>query len=248
MNASKFSKKRIVISGATGGIGSAIARELASNGASLVLLDKEIAVLEKLNLELQSISSVAHQLIQVDFSDQSSVTNALSKISKNGLPLTGLANVAGTAIDSPFILTTLDSINTTMNVNFTSAILLSQKVSRIMAKLAGGSIVNISSITGIDGNVGQLAYGASKAALINSTITMAKELGGSGIRVNSVAPGIIATQMTLGLEPQVLENLKQRPHMGRLGSPEEVATVVSWLLSDNSSYVTGQTIRVDGCI
>lgn len=248
MSLKTFTQQRIVVTGAAGGIGAAVARELANEGASLILLDRDLAPLEQLTAELKNISEVNHQIIQVDFSEPTSIREALSKINKNDVPLTGLVNVAGIAIDAPFILTTADSINRTMDINYTAAILVSQKVSRIMARQSFGSIVNISSITGIDGNVGQLAYGASKAALINSTITMANELGSSGIRVNSVAPGIISTQMTLSLEPQVLNKLEQRPHMGRLGTPEEVATVVAWLLSDSSSYVTGQTIRVDGCI
>lgn len=243
-----FSGQRILVTGATGGIGAAVVKRLATEGATLILLDRSMELLIGLGSELQTRSNSEPQLIEVDFADEGDLTRALRELSHKGLPLTGLVNVAGIALDAPFALTSLESLSESFQVNYTAAIRISQKVSRIMARHGKGSIVNISSITGIDGNVGQLAYGASKAALINSTIIMAQELGQSGVRVNSIAPGIIATQMTLGLSATALNDLASRPHMGRLGEPSEIASVVSWLLSDFSSYVTGQTIRVDGCI
>lgn len=241
-------ESRVVVTGASGGIGEAIAERLARDGFNLILIDRSQSKLEELQHRLSSASNLGHQLIEADFSDGPSFSKCLEQISHRGIPIRGLVNVAGVNLDAPFLLTSEQSIEKTFRINYTTAIRMAQHVSRMMARAGGGSIVNISSITGLIGNRGQLAYGASKAALINSTITMSMELGDQNIRVNAVAPGVISTEMTLQLPEEVKEELARRPFMGRLGNPSEIASVVSWLLSDNSSYVTGETIRVDGCI
>lgn len=244
-----FSGNRIVLTGATGGIGSAVAERLASEGASLTLIDRQIESLEKLCELLSSNHEGNFDFVACDFLDNSSVKDAISSITHKGETVVGLVNIAGVAIDAPLHMVSEKNLEETLMINLTVPILFTQQVSRVMIRQkTAGSIVNISSITGIDGNPGQLAYGASKAALINATLTMALELGENQIRVNAIAPGVIETEMTLGLPEVILQKLSSKPFLGRLGKPEEIASVVSWLLSEKASYVTGQTLRVDGCV
>jgi len=117
-----------------------------------------------------------------------------------------------------------------------------------MLKQGKGSVINVSSISAIDGNIGQLSYSASKGAIISATITMAQELGPKGIRVNAIAPGVIQTAMTAGLPHEALTRLLSRSNLDRVGLPSEVANVIMYLASDMSSFVTGQIIRIDGGI
>jgi 3-oxoacyl-[acyl-carrier protein] reductase len=132
------------------------------------------------------------------------------------------------------------------NINFFSQIVFTQYIVKIMLKYGGGSITNISSISAIDGNQGQLAYSASKAAWIAATKTMSLELGPQGIRVNAIAPGVIATAMTENLSEEVISRQMTKCDLKRLGTPEEVAQAIAYLASDLSSFVTGQIIRIDG--
>ncbi len=145
-------------------------------------------------------------------------------------------------------MTTMASMRRVFEINFFSQMLVSQYVSKLMVRQKSGTIINVSSITAIDGNVGQTSYSASKAALIGATKTLASELAEYNIRVNAIAPGIIQTDMTAAIPAQTFEKLCSRIPMGRAGLPSEVAGVMLFLASDLSSYVTGQVLRIDGGI
>ena len=238
----------VVLTGATGGIGRETCLVLAREGYDLLLIDKDVDSLESLSIELRESFSVAAKTITCNFAEDVSLRECVSQIRPMTNSIVGLVNVAGIALDAPFHMTSTESIELSYRINFLSAVKLTQRVTRIMAKTGGGSVVNVSSITAQDGNEGQLAYGASKAAVINFTKTASIELGSSGIRVNAVCPGIIATNMTLSLPQTQLAKLASRPFLGRLGQPSEVAQVILFLLSEKSSYITGQSIRVDGCV
>jgi 3-oxoacyl-[acyl-carrier protein] reductase len=157
-------------------------------------------------------------------------------------------NIAGMTEDSLFPMTTMPSMKKVFEINFFSQMLISQYVSKLMIRQKSGAIINVASITALDGNPGQISYGSSKAALIGATKTLASELAEHNIRVNAVAPGVIKTDMTSALSESALQKLASRIPMGRLGLPCEVAGVLLFLASDHSSYVTGQTIRIDGGI
>lgn len=164
------------------------------------------------------------------------------------MPVDGLVNIAGMVHNGLFHMTTIDAMKEVFEVNFFSQILITQYISKIMMKNKSGSIVNISSIAGMDGNQGQIAYSSSKAALIGATKTLSIELGQYGIRVNSIAPGVIMTDMTKALPQEKFDALVQKAKIPRAGLPEEVANVLLYLISDASKYVTGQVLRVDGGI
>jgi 3-oxoacyl-[acyl-carrier protein] reductase len=145
-------------------------------------------------------------------------------------------------------MTTMEQMKKVFEVNFFSQMLLTQYITKIMMRNKAGSVINISSISAIDGNPGQLAYTASKAAIIGATKTLSAELAGYGIRVNAIAPGVIDTEMTKKMPPEVLKRLMAKSDLKHLGLPSEVAGVILFLASDMSSYVTGQVLRVDGGI
>lgn len=235
----------VIVAGAAGGIGQAVVRQFPSDPVIAIDLTTEMA--EK---SLAAIGRPADGTFTValgcDLANSSEVSSLIKSIGQRAKRIETLVNCAGIARDSSCQMVTVADLNKIMQVNFVASIQLAQFASRVMSRARRGSIVNIASVTGIFGNQGQLAYGASKSALINATMTMSMELGPLGIRVNAVAPGVIDTSMTQSLNPNELDDLKRRVAMGRLGHPDEVAKVVRWLCSDNASYVTGQTICVDG--
>ena len=150
--------------------------------------------------------------------------------------------------DSLFHMTTLETMKAVFEVNFFSQMLITQYVTKLMARRHSGSVIFVSSVTAIDGNRGQLSYSASKAALLGATKTLAAELAESGIRVNAIAPGVVQTDMIAAIPEKAIEVLRARIPMRRMGLPEEVARVMLFLASDLSSYVTGQVLRIDGGI
>ena len=239
------SKGYVVVGGAAGGIGRAVVRRFAAS--PLIVIDQTVALAEEaLEEARRQAGSVEGHALACDFADPIAVKTMLRSLVGLAKRIDVLINCTGIARDAPTQMVTVDDLQQVMQVNFTSAVQLAQVCSRVMTRAGRGSIVNIASVTGIYGNLGQVAYGASKAAVINATQTMSMELAPFGIRVNAVAPGVIDTPMTRSLNEETLRQLRTRIAMGRLGTPDEVASVVSWLSSDRASYVTGQTICVDG--
>ena len=145
-------------------------------------------------------------------------------------------------------MSTIDQIHHTLEVNFIAPYLFTQYIVKLMLKNKSGSIINIASSAGLDGNSGRSIYGASKAAVICATKALAEELGDKGIRANSVAPGITQTDMLSSMTEEVINETVMGTDMKRPGKPEDIANAVLFLASDLSSYITGQVLRVDGCM
>lgn len=236
-----------VITGCLQGIGRATMRLFAEEGADIIAcVYKEDERFSSEVEQLQQAYGVTITQLCFDMSNPDEVNNAVKDIRKLKVPVNSVINIAGITRDAIIPMVTMGQMTETFQVNYFSQMMLSQGLSRIMTKGGGGSIVFTSSITGTDGNVGQLAYGGSKAALISSVKTMAKELGPKGVRVNAVAPGTIRTPMTDAVNDELIQERVSSLALGRIGEPEEVAKVFLYLASNLSSYVTGQVIRIDG--
>lgn len=242
--------KNIIITGCQQGIGLATMESAAMEGANIFACcqtEKE-EFLEKAN-ELENNYGVKIIPIYFDLSDTDSIKEAVKAIQKEKLPIHGLANIAGMTSDALFSMITQSQMEQVFQINFFSQILLTQFVVRLMQRAGGGSIVNVSSISGLDGNPGQVVYAATKASWVATTKTLSKELGASKIRVNAVAPGVIESPMTAGLIKEGKMNDKiKKISLNRVGQTSEVANAIVFLLSDSSSYITGQILRIDGGI
>lgn len=238
--------KNVFITGSTRGIGRSTAFVCAANGASLVLHGRDLSVLEQLKEEITGKYHVDVHLLVYDVCETDEIKNAFVWIKRNLGRLDVLVNNAGILEGALLGMVNDKQMSSTFSVNIEAVIYHMQFASRLMSKQKEGSIINLSSVIGRSGNIGQTVYAASKAAVIGATYSAAKELGRHNIRVNAVAPGIINTDMTKQLtEEQYAESLASI-RMNRIGTPEEVANTILFLASDLSSYVTGQVIGVDG--
>lgn len=242
--------KNIVVTGCLQGIGKETLRVLAQHGANVVACAyKQDEMFEAFCKELAEANGVSVWPVYFDMADNDSVKAAAKEIHSMKLDIHGLVNIAGINKDALFNMVSYQDMLDTFQVNFFSQIIFTQYIVKMMQrKKIAGSVVFTSSITALDGNAGQLSYGASKAALIGAVKTMALELGSSGIRVNAVAPGVIKTPMTEALDAEVVDKKVASMEIPRLGEAEEVANTYLFLMSDLSSHVSGQVIRVDGGI
>ena len=244
-----LSGKVAIVTGASRGIGLSIAETFAANGASLIInarSDEQRLESVAERLSSQYAVPVMAQLGDVGESNcsQSLVKLAFSEYKR----LDVYVNNAGVLIDGLIGMVSEEDIDKTLRVNLTGVIHGTQSAARLMQRSGGGSIVNLTSIIGRFGNVGQIAYGASKAGVIGATMSASKELAAKQIRVNAIAPGFIDTDMTKQLSE---ENYNQRMAaigMGRIGSSQDIANLALFLSSDLSSYITGQVIGVDGAM
>lgn len=242
-----LAKKTAIITGANRGIGLATVAAFAKQGATIwACARKKTEEFEKLIYDIAETNSVFINPVYFDVTDGQAATSAVRKIGKESPSIDILVNNAGMSVEKLFWMTSIDTMRKAMDTNFLSQIQLSQLASRYMMKQKSGSIINVASVAGIEREPGGLAYGSSKAAVIFSTKTMALELGGYGVRVNSVSPGFIATDMWADRNNEIRETIKKETPLGRQGNPREVADVILFLASDMSSYITGQNIVVDG--
>ena len=235
--------KTALITGATGGIGSAIARALHSQGAEVILSGTRQGSLNELAHEL---SDRAHP-IAADLSDKSSIDSLIkqiSDISTDGVDI--VINNAGIVRDNLLIRMKDEEWNQVLDINLFAGYKLTQGLMRGMMKRRWGRIIGISSVVGTTGNPGQANYAAAKAGMIGFSKALAQEVATRGITVNVIAPGMIQTAMTDDLNEDQSARLLSTIPLGRLGSPEEIAASVIYLASDEAAYVTGVTLHVNG--
>jgi len=237
-----------VVTGCRRGIGKAIVHEFAKNGANIFACVREPnEEFSKYVDELKTTFGVLITPIYFDLRDEVDLRNAARKISTEADSLDILVNNAGAIQTTPFQMTPLDQMENLFRVNYFSQLSFTQIIARKMIRNKRGSIINISSSSGLDHNKGRTVYSASKAALISTTKVMAKELAHYNIRVNSVAPGLTNTDMLVeNTQKEIVVETIERISMKRLGEPYEVANTVVFLASEMASYITGQVIRVDG--
>ena len=240
-------KKVTVITGATRGIGLATAKLFSEAGAHVVLMGRCIDTLEQACEEICKAQHDARiDAVVCDVADPLSVRDAFQFVFRRHKKLHALVANAGVLDDALIGMVTPKQIENTFSTNTFGTLYCAQYASRLIARSGGGAIVNISSIIGRTGNMGQAVYSGSKAAVIGITQSLAKELASQAIRVNAIAPGFIDTDMARSISPEKFAERVASIKMGRIGTPEEVANVALFLASDLSSYVTGQVIGVDG--
>jgi 3-oxoacyl-[acyl-carrier protein] reductase len=238
--------KTALITGASKGIGLAVAELFAKEGADLILFSRNLEALDKVKNELQEKYQVTIRIFSVDVRKKNTIEAAFEELYSNKIFFDILVNNAGIMIDATLQMVKDDIIQAIYETNVFGTIHCSQLSLKSFLRKRGGSIVNLSSIIGTNGNSGQTIYGSSKTAVIGFTKSLSKELAPLNIRVNALAPGFIDTDMTKGMDPKFYEKNIASIGMRKLGKPEDVAKAALFLASDLSSYVTGQIIGVDG--
>ena len=232
--------KVCIITGAAQGIGRQIAEQFAADGATVYACDKQ---------EFTTNNEHIHPVV-MDITDAASVKTAFTQIFKTEGRIDCLVNNAGIVYNRKIGMITREETERMFLVNVIATLELIQLCSRLMTRNGGGSIVNIASVTAVLGSPGQVAYSATKGAIISMTKSAAKELAPQGIRVNAVAPGIVQTERFAELyesDGNKIDERIQRIALGRLGTPEDVAHACTFLASDKANYISGQILGVDGC-
>jgi len=243
----KLSGKVALVTGAAQGIGRAIALFLARSGADIVVSDINLEKAEETAKEIRAIGPKA-MAVKVDVANLSDVERMVEAILEKLAKIDILVNNAGITRDKLVLRMTEEDWDAVLGVNLKETFNCTKAVLRHMAKQRSGKIVNIASVVGEMGNAGQANYSASKAGVIGLTKTIAREYAQRGINVNAIAPGYIETPMTDALPEKAKEELRKLIPMERLGKPEDVAEAVLFLVSEESSYVTGQVLNVNGGI
>jgi 3-oxoacyl-[acyl-carrier protein] reductase len=238
--------KVAVVTGGSRGIGRAIAIQLAKSGADVAIFfssNQEAA--DETLLEVQKVGQKGLSF-KVDVSSSSQVESAMKEVLNAFGRIDILVNNAGVTKDNLLVRMKEEDWDRVIDTNLKGVFLCTKAVARTMMKKRSGRIINISSVVGVAGNAGQANYVAAKAGVIGLTKSIAKELAAKGVNVNAVAPGFITTDMTSGLDEETKEKLLKEIPLQRFGDPLDIAKVVTFLASDGSSYITGQTIHVDG--
>lgn len=239
--------KVALVTGAAQGIGKAIALLLARNGADVVVSDINLDKAQETTNEIEGMGRRSFA-IKVNVADLKDVERMVEAIIEQFQRIDILINNAGITRDRLILRMTEEDWDAVLDVNLKGTFNCTKAAIRYMSKQKSGKIVSIASVTGEMGNPGQANYGASKAGVIGFTKTIAREFAGRGINVNAVAPGYIQTPMTDAIPEKAKEELKRMIPMERLGKPEDVAQAVLFLVSENSSYITGQVLNVNGGI
>ena len=240
--------KVALVTGASRGIGKAIACKLAREGAKVIINyngSKEKA--EAVKSEIEAAGGQA-EVYQCDVSDYTACETFIQTVIKEEGSLDILVNNAGITKDGLLMKMSEEDFDKVLDTNLKGAFNTIRFASRQMLKQKSGRIINMSSVVGVIGNAGQANYAASKAGVIGLTKAAARELASRGVTVNAVAPGFIETPMTDVLDEKVKEAIKGQIALGRYGKPEEVASTISFLASEDASYISGQVIVIDGCL
>ena len=243
----KLTGKVALVTGAAQGIGKAIALLLARNGADMVVSDINLEKAEETAKEIRAMGPKA-VAVKVDVANLSDVDQMVTGILEKLAKIDILVNNAGITRDKLILRMTEEDWDAVLGVNLKGTFNCTKAVLRHMAKQRSGKIVNIASVVGEMGNAGQANYSASKAGVIGLTKTIAREYAQRGINVNAIAPGYIETPMPEALPEKAKEELRKLIPMERLGKPEDVAEAVLFLVSEESSYMTGQVLNVNGGI
>ena len=234
--------KKVLLTGASGGLGKAIAIELAKNDADLCLTGRNQIELE----DLQKTIGGKTEIVLSDLSNSVGITDLANTAQEKMGQIDILINNAGITRDNLFIRMSDDDWNDVMNINLNSIFKLTKLLIKGMIKRRFGRIINITSVIGVAGGAGQSNYSASKAGIIALSKSLAQEVGSRSVTVNSIAPGFIETNMTAGLNDDRKEQILESISMGRLGKPEDISGAVCFLASDKASYITGQTLHING--
>ncbi|MCB1041343.1 MAG: 3-oxoacyl-ACP reductase FabG [Acidobacteria bacterium] len=234
-----------LVTGGSRGIGEAICRRLAADGMTVIVASRSKDKVDEVAASIGANGGVAHGRA-LDTSDVGSMKEIVKEITDSFGGLHVLVNNAGITADNLMMRISEDDYDRVLNTNLKGVFFLSQAVIRPMMRQKWGRVINITSVVGLMGNVGQANYAASKAGVLGLTKSMAKELGSRNVTVNAIAPGYIETDMTKDLNADVRDAFLKQVPLGRMGVPEEIAHSVSFLASEQAGYITGQVLTVDG--
>jgi len=234
--------KNIIVTGASGGIGNSIVKKLNKAGANILASGTRIEKLEELKKNFENIKILKFDISQSDKISEF-IENATNEL---GGSLDGLVNNAGITQDNLAIRMSLEEWQKVININLTSTFLMSKFAIKKMLKNKSGKIVNITSVVGHTGNLGQANYTASKAAIVAMSKSLAIEYAKKNININCISPGFIKTAMTDNIDEKFKEVIVSKIPSARLGEPDDIANAVLFLSSDQSDYINGETIHVNG--